>query len=102
MGGCNGFGYESFSLKESVVLKADNHYYTNISGENAKKIIKMHNEILDKKSEVSNLILDLEILLYSLRTYSKVSENFPEAIPFLPKKLTTGLSINISDIRKRI
>lgn len=102
MGGINGFSYEIFKVDSQIILKQDNNYYTNISAENSKKLQKIHNELQDKIKEVKSLIRDLEILLYSLRTYAKVSEQFPEAIPFLPKEVTTALSINISDIRKRI
>lgn len=101
-GGCNGFSYEYFSLSESVIIKQSSSYYTEISSENAKKLNKIHNKIQDKKNEITELFKDLEIALYSLKTYSKVSEQFPEAIPFLPKSITTELSVNISNIRKRI
>lgn len=100
--GTNGFGYENYRIEGTVITKAGSISYTNISPENAKKLNKLDNEIQDKKKELKDLVKELEILLYSLRTYSKVTEQFPEAIPFLPYKTTSALAINIDDLRKKL
>lgn len=100
--GTNGFGYENYKIEGSVVSKGGSFYYTNLSPENAKTLKKIDNEIQDKKKELADLVKELEILLYSLRTYSKVAEQFPEAVPFLPYKVATALAINIEDLRKKL
>ncbi len=100
--GTNGFGYENYKIDGSVISKAGSVNYLHISPENAKKLKKIDNEIQDKKKELKGLVRELEILLYSLRTYAKVSEQFPEAIPFLPYKTTSALAINIEDLRKKL
>lgn len=101
-GGTNGFGYESYSIEGNVIVAPSDAYFTNISSENAKILKKLDNEIQDKNKELKDLVKELEILLYSLRTYSKVAEQFPEAVPFLPFKTTSALAINIEDLRKKL
>lgn len=101
-GGTNGFGYEVYSIDGNVIAPVSGAYYTKISPENSKILKKLDNEIQDKKKELKNLVKELEILLYSLRTYSKVAEQFPEAVPFLPFRTTSALAINIQDIRKKL
>jgi hypothetical protein len=100
--GTNGFGYENYRVEGSVITKSGDNSYANISSENASKLKKIDYEIEDKKKELKDLVTELEILLYSLRTYAKVSEQFPEAIPFLPYKTTSALAINIEDLRKKL
>ena len=100
--GTNGFGYENYKIDGSVISKGGSFNYLHISPENAKKLKQIDNEIQDKKKELKGLVRELEILLYSLRTYAKVSEQFPEAIPFLPYKTTSALAINIEDLRKKL
>ena len=100
--GTNGFGYENYLLEGSVVSKNTSAEYCNISAENAKKLKKLDNEIQDKKKELKDLTRELEILLYSFRTYAKVTEQFPEAVPFLPYRTTSALAINIEDVRKKL
>jgi hypothetical protein len=100
--GTNGFGYEHFSIEGRVIGNSGSANYTEISPENAKKLKKLDNEIQDKKKELKDLTRELEILLYSLRTYAKVTEQFPEAVPFLPYRITSALAINIEDVRKKL
>lgn len=100
--GTNGFGYESYGIEGRVISTVGGAYYTKILPEHAKYLKKLDNEIQDKKKEILSLIKELEILLYSLRTYPKVAEQFPEAVPFLPFKTTSALAINIEDLRKKL
>lgn len=100
--GTNGFGYENYKIEGRIISKAGIISYTSISPENAKKLKKLDDEIQDKRKELEDLVRELEILLYSLRTYAKVTEQFPEAVPFLPFKTTSALAINIQDLRNKL
>jgi hypothetical protein len=100
--GTNGFGYEVYSIEGTVIATINGAYYTKISPENSKILKTLDNEIQDKKKELKDLVTELEILLYSLRTYAKVTEQFPEAVPFLPYRTTSALAINIEDVRKKL
>lgn len=100
--GTNGFGYKVYSIKGTVIATTSGAYYTKISSGNAKILKNLDNEIQDKKKELEDLVNELEIILYSLRTYAKVAEQFPEAVPFLPFKTTSALAINIEDLRKKL
>lgn len=102
LNGVQGFGYENYLIEGNVISDTNGGYYTNISPENAKILKKLDNELQDKRNELTGLIKELEILLYSLRTYPKVAEQFPEAVPFLPFRTTSALAINIEDLRKKL
>lgn len=75
----------------------------NLSAKDIKSINDLFRKYEQLKKEYKKLKGDLETLIYGLRTYAKVTEKLPEAIPFLPAiKQNEGLSVNISDIRNRL
>lgn len=65
-------------------------------------LVKLKNTIEEKTDARNKLISEIEVALFSLRTYKRVEESFPEATPFLPEKITNVLAVNISDIRQKI
>jgi len=95
----NGFQYQSLSLNKSFPAK--NHIFLP-NEKDAKTLLSLVNEISDKKSEHSKLKQEIEVLLFGLRTYTKVNSEFPEATPFLPKTITSALMVNISDLREKL
>lgn len=95
----NGWNWRSLSLGEQIP-------YTgccfNPDEKDGDFLLKLKNSYDQKHKDLELLISEIETSLISLRTYKRVEENFPEAFAFLPKKITTSLSININDIRKKI
>ena len=70
--------------------------------EDSKIILDIMNNISNLESEYNKLKLEIETTLLNLRTYSKISSEFPEATPFLPNTTSTALSVNISDLRNKL
>lgn len=78
--------------------------YVPISDEDAKTLKNMSDNVDKLKKEQADLYKEIEIALLSLKTFKVVREEFPEAAKFLPedKKISTALSVNLNDIRKKL
>jgi hypothetical protein len=95
----NGFDYKYLNTKSSIPA------FKSSFQPNERDAIILHgilNEIDKKEKEYKKLFSEIEIALFSLRTYKRVEETFPEAFLLLPNKITTSLSVNISDLRQKI
>jgi hypothetical protein len=97
----NGFNHESINITKVLPCKDWSFIYTPTS-EEGDKWIKLFNKYHEQRKETETLYRDIENALYNLKTYKAIEENFPEAYKFLPEKITTSLSINLSDIRQKI
>lgn len=97
----NGFEYQYENLKEEVIELSGNKMFEPTK-EQADILIKIQYEYGRLRSEYYDLKSEIETMLYSLRTYNRVLEQFSEAYPFLPNKITTALTVNIEDIRKKL
>lgn len=73
-----------------------------LSPEEAKEYISKLNALDQQEAELEKVRLDIEAALYGLKTYKKIAEFFPEAVPFLPAKTETSLVIDILKLRKSI
>lgn len=97
----NGWSYEYISFDKSVpVVRNERYWSPDLTISNAIK--KDLNIIRDLEKEYRELLKEIEVSLYSLRTYNRVEKEFPEAFKLLPVKQTMALAINIPDIRKKL
>jgi hypothetical protein len=95
----NGFDYKHLSTLNYLPFFGGSF---EPSQEQAKKLNEVLNEKDNLKVKYFKLVKEIETLLYSLRTYSKVNLEFPEATPFLPENICNKLMVNISDIRSEL
>jgi len=95
----NGFNYKWLSA--SRCLPAKNASFCPDEKE-AKRLLSIINKIDDKSNKYQDLLKEIEVTLFSLRTYKRVEENFPEAFVLLPKKQTVSLALNLSDLRNKL
>jgi len=98
----NGWNWQNIDLSTRVISKTNNSAVFEPEVELANGLKKLHNKITDKETEVRNLRSETENTLYSLRTYAKVSEVFPEAVVFLPKHENTSLIVNVNELREKL
>ena len=98
----NGFDFKYFELKQKIVSKNRYNIIFEPTPQQAKVLSKLINEYETEKQSIQSLRNKIEIALFNLRTYNKVSENFPEALTFLPKLQNTSIAVNFSDIRKQL
>lgn len=97
----NGFNHESINISKTFPCTDWSRIYTPTE-EEGKEWISLFNKYHDERKKISELYRDIENCLYNLKTYKAVEENFPEAYKYLPVKIATSLSINLSDIRQKI
>lgn len=90
--------YQSVQLSKNLPNSED---YLEMKPHHAEKFIKLNREFEEKKKELKKLQLDVETAVFNARTYKKIAELFPEAVPHLPAVFPPP-AINYSDIRKRI
>ena len=98
---CTGNGFQWQNLSFSGYIPSTGNTFSP-NEKDSKLLLKLLNEIDDKKSELSKLKREIEVLVFGLRTYSRVNIEFPEATPFLPNSASSSLVVNISDLRKKL
>lgn len=99
----NGFNYEYEVIDKELPSKRGQNFQYTPSEEIAKSLLEKKNEIEKLKIETESLRKEIESTIFNLKTYKYVQENFPEAFEYFPtQKITTALSLNISDLRNRI
>jgi len=95
----NGFNWKSVSTSKDLP-SINGSFIPNAT--DAVILLDAINIIDTKKSEYHKLTSEIENALFSLRTYKRVQENFPEAFVFLPNSISNKLVVNISDLRNKI
>ncbi len=72
------------------------------SDKEAKSIVEFLNSIKTQKKQINELFLEIESALLGLKTYARITENFKEASKYLPIKENKEISINVSQIIKKL
>lgn len=97
----NGFSYEYQDIDE-LPKNGNRDPFLVFENNEAEKILSARNEIQKINNEIRSLQSEIEQALLSLVTYKRISENFPEAIPFLPKIQKASLVVDLSNLRNKI
>lgn len=98
----NGWNFQTLHLSENLPNKYGNSFCFEMDVKTSNALLKEYNRNKDQKEEIEELQRDLENILFNLRTYKAVTENFPEAAEHLPKIVNNSIALNLSDIRNRI
>lgn len=96
-----GFSYEYQDIEE-LPKNFNRDPFLIFENNEAELVLSARNEIQKINDEIRSLQSEIEQALLSLVTYKRVSENFPEAIPFLPKIQNTSLVVDLSNLRNKI
>lgn len=96
----NGFNHSRLHTNKDIPYVSN--YVFEPTAEESEILLKLDNKIATLLQEKKDLIREIEITLYGLRTYAKVNSEFPEATPFLPKNVSNKLIVNINDIRNKL
>jgi hypothetical protein len=82
----NGFNHESASIDISLPTCNGNYAtYFNPEVKVAEELMQLMRTYKKEKDLVNKLKKDLEIIIFNLKTYKAVQENFPETFEVLPK-----------------
>lgn len=95
----NGMNYEYMNTRREVPCISGTFCPTS---EQARVLIRLKDNINNKKDERDLLVKELEATIYGLRTYKRVEDNFPEAFELLPKIISNKLMIDLTDLRNKI
>ncbi|MBX9886654.1 MAG: hypothetical protein K2Y30_01815 [Flavobacteriaceae bacterium] len=98
----NGWDFKTIYLEKEMPSYNGNKIQFTPKEKIATKLLSLHDEIESNKKVISKLQDDLESVIFNLRTYKSVQENFPEAFDLLPKIVNNAIQLNLSDIRNRI
>jgi len=96
----SGFDYFYVNTLNEVPYNRNSSFVA--TKEDADVLLPLINNKKLLKGNYDKLIIEIEALLYGLRTYSKVISEFPEAEPFLPYNLSNKLMVNVSEIRNQL
>lgn len=94
-----GLNWNSIDFNKKLPIKENN---VAIDEKTAAKLVVMMNKKSEDLKGYNALMTEIQNALLNLRTYKKIEENFPEAFKLLPEKISTKLSINLSEIRSKI
>jgi ribosome-associated translation inhibitor RaiA len=99
----HGFQYETVSFQENVPSNNDSYKaFITLDAKLASQITKLKNKWEKELEEYKKLLKEIESALLSLGGYAAIEKNFPEAAKLLPQRQTLALTVNLSDIRKKI
>lgn len=96
----NGFNYDYQAIDE--LPSTLTHPHLVFTNEEAEKLLSMRYRLEALKKDREELKKEVEQTLISLGTYKRVSENFPEAIPFLPKVKNAEIVVDLTKLREKI
>lgn len=97
----DGFSYDYQDIEELPRIH-NREPFLSFENNEAELILSARNEIQKMNIEINLLKAEIEQALLSLVTFKRVSENFPEAVPFLPKIQNTSLVVDLSTLRNKI
>jgi hypothetical protein len=95
----NGCSYQY--IDTTTVLPCSNSTFSP-TPEQAKVLLSHLAKEQTAKKAWEDLHREIENTLSSLKTYKRISDYFPEAIPYLPEKTSTALSLNIDSLRQKL
>ena len=98
-----GFDYRWVNFTSPIPFQ-DNSNCLTLNEAQGRLLWRLEDDYKKAKEEVDNLKDEIYVtLLYTLKTFKKVEEHFPEAFVHLPKLSgVTALSINLDALRQKI
>ena len=96
----NGFNNEYYRLFRTVP-QGESNLFLPKPGE-AKILREAIDRVATEEAKLKELKRDIYNALITLKTVKRISEQLPEAIPFLNIKTSTAITLNLSDLRKRL
>lgn len=95
----HGFNHESVFLKKQAICNnGSNSAFLAMDDEIGSALQMKRNAHAKARKKYSELLNETAQTLMDLRTYKRISEVFPSAMPFLPKEMSTSLIVNIDSL----
>lgn len=96
----NGFNHKWVNLGEA--LPVDDSQRVEPDAKIAKQLVDLYDKADAVKRERDLLIKDIEIALFRLGTLARVTESFPEALPYIPKTANAAVAVDLTNLRNRL
>lgn len=97
----DGWNFERVTLDRDVP-RLNSNTAISFDSQVSLKLRKMCDDVGDQRKQYVETKDAIIVALNTLRTYKKIGESLPEAIPFLPNKTTTALALNLDELRNKI
>lgn len=97
-----GLNYESVTLPTPIPSTGGWNVRKQLNDKQASVFVSLFSKRDSLKKELRELFLEIENALLSLKSYLKITAQFPEAAKYLPIKENKELMINISAIVKKL
>ncbi len=95
--------YRSYFAINKLPCAENGHPYLSLSDEDSEYYQKTEQKIDKLKGSYNSLLIEIEAMVFSFRTFKKAKEMFPECEPFLPQENESFLpSINVDKIREAL
>lgn len=102
----SGVGEFGVSMSKNYPSTGEYGKPVEVSKDTYKKMIKIYHEIENLRSKEDELKRNIEATLNQLSTFKKISENFNEAMSFIPEEWmndsVTSIAIPIENLRKEL
>lgn len=98
----HGFRYEQVTSTRSVICNAGQTANLALTPKIADKLTKAKAKWEKADKECQALKAETETALLNLRTFARISENIPAAIPFLPPPMSNALVVNVDSLNKKL
>jgi len=96
----HGYNWNYYRANEFPVIHDDSTLIS-LTDEMANTINPINNKILDLEKEIKERFKTIENALFTLGTMKRVSEQFPEALPFFPAvKPKEAEMVNLAEVRE--
>jgi len=96
-----GLNNETVSIK-SIPSDGSWSITKTLNNKHAETFVILFDKQKTQKKELQQLNIEIEAALLGLRTFKKITDQFPEAAKYLPVKENRELMINISAIVKKL
>ncbi len=98
----NGFNNEYVNTSKAVIDNTSRSAYMKMDNKLASQISQYKNAYLKAKDNHEDLVREIKTALINLKTFSRITEKFPEAAALLPKSTSTAIMVNVDGIRKKL
>lgn len=98
----HGFRYEEVVAVSSVVTNSHQNAILELTSAIADKIIKSKRKYEKAKEQYEQLKSETNQALLTLKTFSNIRKELPQAIPFLPPPISNSLVINLDPLKTKL
>jgi hypothetical protein len=98
----NGFRYERVCTVRPVITNSNSEARMEMTNKVSTALTKAKTARDKAKAAHKSLVDETKTALLNLKTTKNISDNLPDAIPFLPPPMSNALVVNIDSLKKKL